>query len=724
MLTDAHRATITAAGITVEVAETAGVRSATTIAEIPEHARWCRSAPGIVFPWRSPGGAVVEQYRPDTPVSTNGDDTLRKYLWPSDTAPMLNVHPAMGNRVMDSTAPIVVVEGTKQTLAAVTAAVALDVAIVGVAGCYGWMSDGQPVDDLGRIPWTDRDVVVIYDADIRTNRDVHDAAGRLADDLELRGAKEVRFAHLPGSGSDGLDDVLVSRAVDGSTTAPFRRLLTRAGKLGKRPAASTNKYFGPDGLMVARLVDAVRARLHLAVDPGDRLLVYESGVYIDGRHHVTAAIGDLLGDTYRPIHARAIVELMTARLVADGLVILDSTTTVLVNVRNGLLDPFTGILSPHTAEHLSLVQFPIDWRPDAVCPMFDAWLHEVTDGRGDDLLEAAAQILDMRGDRQRKAVFLHGPTRSAKSTFVRLLEALVGYRARSAVTLHELAGNRFATADLFGKVLNAAAELSAAHVDDLATFKQVTGDDPVRAERKYGQPFTFRSRALFVFAANEIPTVSEVSGAYLARIRPYKFPTSFEGREDPGLEQAMLGELPGILVRLVGALRRFEARGGYIDDERSRSALDDFARHSDRVRLFLYETCTPIDDGFVSRTDLFTAFEEWAKESRRHSLGRHRFYEHVDIAGYRAAKRAGVRGFVGLEQRHEHEWGPPDEPAPKPTDSDQNVSQSDDKGQLGQVSPTPASCAREKEEEEKGRVREGWGKAAPSAPNEFEVQTW
>src|SRR5262245_36733027 len=125
---------------------------------------------------------------------------------------------------------LVVVEGTKQYLAAVTAARRLDLAVVGVAGCWGWMSDGNPISDLGEISWA-RPVVVIFDADVASNPEVHEAARRFGEELTMRGAKTVRFARLPDGGTSGLDDVLVSRAGRGSTATVFDGIVRAAGKL-------------------------------------------------------------------------------------------------------------------------------------------------------------------------------------------------------------------------------------------------------------------------------------------------------------------------------------------------------------------------------------------------------------------------------------------------------------------------------------------------------------
>jgi hypothetical protein len=105
----------------------------------------------------------------------------------------------------------------------------------------------------------------------------------------------------------------------------------------------------------------------------------------------------MLGDAYRPLHARAAVELLVSRLVHEA-GLLDRRvhpSSALVNVANGLLNPFTGELSHRTRPSISRwCSSRLTWNPKAVCPVFDAWLDEVTAGRGDDLLEATAQVLD------------------------------------------------------------------------------------------------------------------------------------------------------------------------------------------------------------------------------------------------------------------------------------------------------------------------------------------
>ena len=516
---------------------------------------------------------------------------------------------------------------------------------------------------------------MIFDADIASNYQVHAAAVALGKELKLRGAKAVKFAQLPADGGDkaGLDDLLhARRGPDGDTSAAFRGVLGIAtARLPAAPPAPVSHhkptfeidgpatYFAEGvGLLVKRLYEDVTAEAHLAVDAAARLLIYGDGVYRADNELVRSVVCTRLGDHYRTNHWNAWREFTTAFLVADGRRIPDYPAHGLVNVANGMLDPLTGTLHAHDPKYLSVAQFPVAWNPTATCPTFDRWLPEVAPDQAAEILEVCSAVVDPTR-RQPKAGIFEGPTRSGKSTVVRLLQAVVGAENTAAVTLHQVCTSRFYAAELHGKILNAASDISAAHVEDLATFKQLTGDDDIAAERKFGQPFRFRNRALFVFSMNTIPTVGEVSGAYLERIRPFLFPHSYAGREDPTIEAAMMGELPGILRRLVEAAQAHHKRGAYLaGDDAIRQR---FAQRSDRTRLFLAECTDPDPAGFVSSSEMYEAFERWAKSNGRQALGRNKFTDALESAGLTKGREGrastGARGWKGVVLRPDTEWG-------------------------------------------------------------------
>jgi len=257
---------------------------------------------------------------------------------------------------------------------------------------------------------------------------------------------------------------------------------------------------------------------------------------------------------------------------------------------------------------------------------------------------------------------LFGPSRSGKSTFLRLLKAVAGIENTSAVTLHQLADDRFAAANVYGRILNVAADLSAAEVSDISVFKTMTGDDLIQANRKHGRQFEFHNKALFAFSANTLPSVSEASRAYLERVRPIKFPHSFAGREDPTIEEAMLRELPGILLRWVVAAQRRRVRGMDVPvperlraefERRSNSVADWAARCARIVPLLDPASATP----GMTTAFLYIAYSQWIVSGGRKPLGRTKFAEIIrdmsDVHQYRNTGKVRVWNMITLP---ESEW--------------------------------------------------------------------
>jgi putative DNA primase/helicase len=596
-LSDGHANVLVKAAIAPDVAAEGGISTVEAVADLPAEFRGYGSdaLPAMVFRWTSITGQVLVQLRPDNPIAGK-DGTPVRYLFPSGAVPVLNVHPAMRERVLDPRVPLVVVEGTKQYLAAVSALETLEspaYAAVGVAGCWGWCSGGGPVPDLDHIPWADREVVLCFDADMATNRQVWQAAADLTEQLQLRGAASVRYIKVPGGRTSGLDDALGQLR---DPAAGMARLLEQAaGRMPRRPAAHTphRPCFHGRTLLVDTLATVLRERYPMALAGDLTVAVYAAGVYRLGPYVLSSVVAEELGDLFRPTHRATVEEYLAATLFGEGITLPERAGQPVVNVANGMLDLRTGELKPHSPAWLSSTQLRVGWDPAAQCPTYERWLTDLVGDQVDDLEETAATMLDPSATPP-KAMFCYGPSRSGKSTFLRLMQAIAGAANTSAVTLHQLSEDRFASANIYGKILNAAADLPAEHVRDLSVFKMLTGEDPICANRKYGRQFTFTNRALFAFSANEIPTVSETSTAYLERIKPFAFPRSFAGHEDPSIEHTLRDELPGILARWVRAWQRMATRGGYAATAPEVRA--EFEAGSDRVRRWVAEQCQIITE--------------------------------------------------------------------------------------------------------------------------------
>jgi putative DNA primase/helicase len=650
--------------IDVETAWLAGVTSVADEAELAQQepgapAYWTVEngyLPGLLFRYVAPSsagraGAVELQLRPDTPV-VNGKGDVAKYVFAKGAASL--IHSA---RPDDLAPDVLVVEGTCQAIAAARYAPE-GWAVYGIAGCQSWMKAGVPAD-LAVVDG--RRVFIVLDADAATNRAVYDAGRKLGDACRMNGAREVRFVRLPAGGKAGLDDVLGGapaerrgRLLEGliRTTEDLRRAEKPEEPARRRPDA---KAKGPDqdgtgspwfdadgGLLVQELAGAIRDEHHALLARDDTVAVYRDGVYVIDKLAIRGAISDRLGDNYSTGRRANVEEFLVAELARLGERLPEYADRPLVNFRNGMLDLETGELLAHDPKYGSTHQLTVDWSPDADAPLFDRWVLESAGSQVSALLEAASVFLDPSVTPTR-ALFLFGPARSGKSTFLRLLEALVGPSFVAGVSLHALSDDHFAAANLYGKVLNVDADVKAADVRDLSLFKKLTGEDVITANRKYGAQFEFRNRALFAFSANELPSVGENSRAYVARIAPFLFGRSFDGAIDPTLEPRLREELAGIAARLVRAWQERRARGRDLGADPR--VVELFETASDRVRQWVTDRCelvigTQGQPAFAATvSELHQGFRAWASDAGAAELGRKNF----------AQRLAGVPGAVEVK---------------------------------------------------------------------------
>jgi len=88
--------------------------------------------------------------------------------------------------------PLHLTEGAKKALKADQEGLTC----AGLGGLWSWRLGGQPIADLDRIDWYERETVLVPDSDVWTRQDLLQAVFALGRDLEGRGAR-VGVLKLP-----------------------------------------------------------------------------------------------------------------------------------------------------------------------------------------------------------------------------------------------------------------------------------------------------------------------------------------------------------------------------------------------------------------------------------------------------------------------------------------------------------------------------------------------
>lgn len=378
--------------------------------------------------------------------------------------------------------------------------------------------------------------------------------------------------------------------------------------------------------------------------------IYEDGVWRPNGGRIEQEIAQLLGNRYRTSHTRHVLDLI--RFSDDVAHITCKPLSQFINVPNGMVDWETGELRPHSPEHLSTVQLPVEYDPDATCPKVELFLEEVLPP---DCIEFIWEVIGytmFSGNPLHAAVLLYGKGRNGKGTLIRLLKALIGERNCSAVGLHELTENRFRTATLYGKLANLAGDLDSRWIANTAAFKAITGGDMIQAEFKFGAAFDFTPWALPVYSANKAFGSADSSEGWVSRWTVVPFPNTFAGNEDRDLDTELqsAAELRGVMARGVKALPMLLKRGQFLEPDSIKEAKVAFVSASDTVRGWINEQCTLEPKSWQSRTELYTAYRFHPLAEGSKLLSAREFYNRLEqVSGIVAAKRQGVRGFKGIK---------------------------------------------------------------------------
>jgi putative DNA primase/helicase len=357
---------------------------------------------------------------------------------------------------------------------------------------------------------------------------------------------------------------------------------------------------------------------------GQQLYAFDRGCYRPGERLVQQHVVRLLGAGWSKRKAEEIVSYI--RIMAPEL--WARPPLDVVNVSNGLLTIETQELAEHDPAHLSPVQLAAAFDPDADCPEIEAFLGSTIPDLIGLFFEIVGYLLTADNRYQRAVMFIGGGG-CGKSTAANLIRALLGAENVSAVPLHTLEEDRFATADLFGVLANIFSDLDARALRASSIFKSVTGGDALRAERKNRPSFTFTTYARMVFSANEAPPTSDSSDAFFDRwlILPFQRRHRGTDHQDHDLLAKLTtpAELSGLLNHALVALARLHRQGGFTKIASSERAGERFRIDSDTAAGFSEECCDLDPARRIPKPALYGAYKGWCEENRRGALGAARF---------------------------------------------------------------------------------------------------
>jgi len=340
----------------------------------------------------------------------------------------------------------------------------------------------------------------------------------------------------------------------------------------------------------------------------------EKGIFEDtGIPWIEQKLEKILGEDLRTgFYSRVVKHLQVKTYVDPRNFQPDPNVIVL---KNGTYHIFEKALLPHQATFNARQTLPINYDPDALCPINLKFLNEIIPGYIIFWQEWLGYHIYKTYIWQR-VVVLVGDGDNGKSTLLKVIIALLGKENVSKQTLYRLSTNRFAAAELKDKLANISADIGPEEIKHTGTIKMLSGDDWIDVERKNRDPESMKNYAKLTFSCNQLPKTPDETLAFFKRFVPITFEKIIpkEEQDDKLLEKLTTPEeLSGLFNWAVEGLHRALKRGRLHEPESLEERRELYLAMSDPVTGFIRDCVIEDPEGFIEKSELYRQFVSYCK---------------------------------------------------------------------------------------------------------------
>ena len=651
---------------------------------------------GLLIPNVLPGSDHIREYRlrRDHPEIENGRSKM-KYVAPPGRGNLLyfpvGTDPAWLN---NPELPIVLTEGEFKAIALARAArhnwKNAEPRFLAVATCGVWNwkgtigkttdEDGNrvdlkgPIPDLQRASWDERRVLIVFDADLEDNDSVRAARYMLTKELRSRAARVSWFdwpAERPLQ-AKGIDDLLA--AIGPELVVPMiDAALARTAGMPNL----IDFHFADNG-NADRLVSMHGANLRYCfafrkwmIWDGRRWAVDQTGQALKLAKLTMVAFLRQATEAKNEAAEKFARSSLDARRLQAALLLAQPELPVtpaeldrapsLLNFVNGTVDLRTGALYRHRRSDLISKIVGFQYRPEANCATWQAFLARIAGGgadAGEGDLDRADELMgylqlalgySVTGEVSEKAVFIaYGSGDNGKTTLLSVVRDLIHDFAVTVgldlLTARDDSNNvAAARANLLGVRFVSSSETEEGQRLSAARLKRICQGPggEIEACRKYENPIVFSETHKLWIDANHKPELPAVDASVWNRLHLIPFTVTIpKAEQDRQLRTRLLAEGEGILAWLVAGAKRWYAEGlpkpKVISD-----ATSAWQRDLDRLSAYMDEYTVRATDAeaYVLNKVLYEAYKSWCESNGERALSQPRFTGQLETLGYQKERK-------------------------------------------------------------------------------------
>ena len=322
----------------------------------------------------------------------------------------------------------------------------------------------------------------------------------------------------------------------------------------------------------------------------NQLHIYKNGIYISGLAEIEAEMIQHIPGLNRAKRTEVLAYLDI--LIRENSKAEDAN---LIAFENGLYNIVDDSFVEFTPEHIITNKIRWKYNSEAYSELADKTLNKIAcnDPQIRALLEEAIGYCFYRRNELGKAFILTGDKSNGKSTFLSMVQCLLGDENISSLDLKEL-GDRFKTAEMFGKLANIGDDIGDEFIANPAIFKKLVTGERVSAERKGQNPFEFNNYSKLLFSANNIPRIKDKTGAVQRRLTIIPFDARFSA-DDPDFNPYIkhllkTDEVMEYLINLgIAGLKRVLLNRKFTGSTKVQKAMDEYEENNNPIIGFFRE---------------------------------------------------------------------------------------------------------------------------------------
>lgn len=340
---------------------------------------------------------------------------------------------------------------------------------------------------------------------------------------------------------------------------------------------------------------------------------------------------------------------------------LNNQPSYWINFKNGYFDVKEWKMIAHDTRYLMINQIPFSFYPEQAetalkqCTATKHYLDLSMPNESDQKTFWQYLGYCMTTDTHfQKFLMIKGKGGTGKSVAISLIQHIIGIENCSSIPLQDL-NKRFYATGLFGKQLNACADIPCTAMQSVDIIKKAVGEDTLLYEKKGQDPTQFHSYAKLLFSANEMPlNLDDKTNAYYRRLLVLDMNRSIpESERDIMLKEKIFKETDYAIHMGVAALKQLYEDNHFCESRHSRECIEELYRSADSVKAFLDEKVCRQYGKKLKRSEIYRFYTDFCEENDRQAHGKSIFFRMMADKGYAIKRNSDGFYYDNLSMKEE-----------------------------------------------------------------------